>query len=917
MKFNSKASRINPGSFGIIMIWDKSRSKQKKHISDTHSMYSFNLKPQFINLLSIIFLTMHILFSCKPNDSPKNDLPEGVRLLDDRLVLSVVVEEPDIVTPIGIAIDDKDRLYVLESHTHLPPKDYQGLDGDLIKVFEDTNDDGNYDKISVFAEGIKEGMNLAFSHEGHLHLVTSREVWVFYDRDGDGVCEEKKKLMELKKPESVYAHAAMLSITFSDDGFMYLGRGNTGSENWIFEGSDGSQISGYGDGGNVIRAKWDGSQVEEFSTGYWNPFDLKFDSDGRLLVADNDPDSRGPNRLVHAVYKSDFGYKTLFGGSGIHPYLAWNGELPGTLPMAVPLGEAPSGLLNASLTNLPQDYQNQMLCTIWEESTIVRIDMQENGFSVTGKTEVIVEGGEDFRPVAFAVNSKGEIYFTDWVVRYYPNHGRGKIWKLSSKDNDKVFPRNSRREPSDPNNWEKMMKSLDTATIKELRSNLKSDDPFQKHAGIMVLSKKKEEIKNFAKDQDSEIRLGALLAARKSGDNDLEMLAKGFLTDTDLQIRKMALIWIGSSQMVSLKNEIGNALTVGPPSNDLFETYLETVKLLQPDFVNTYQNQLQSRSQALKRELPGNFVSKIVQNNMNPIEMRVYALRFLDNPQEHKKLLISFLAEGVPDALRLETIRTLQNVPDKEVSAKLLELALEASNSATVRSDALAGLSRQPLDDWNQIVPLLESEEENLRIEATRFLRAKIGQPDVKEAFEKHLNKSSSSEGFQHQLQLGLDQELSHRPDVADEKSWYGLLDGNGDSERGRRVFFSNTALCSTCHVMDGRGGDLGPDLSNVGKSKDRNNLIASILYPSAEMSPEWQGWYIKLNDGTLEQGRQIDVGNNDIKLYTQAKGFISVQKEEIADYGMIKESLMPDGLEERLTDQDLRDLLAYLGSFD
>ncbi|SMD45835.1 hypothetical protein SAMN00777080_4506 [Aquiflexum balticum DSM 16537] len=880
-------------------------------------MYSIYNKPQSIIAYFLIFLIASLSFSCQQNESSKNELPEGVRLLDDRLVLSVVVEEPDIVTPIGIAIDAKDRLYVLESHTHLPPKDYQGPDGDLIKVFEDTNGDGHLDKIAVFADGIKEGMNLAFSPEGHLHLVTSREVWVFYDRDRDGVCEEKKKLMELKKPESVYAHAAMLSITFSEDGYMYLGRGNTGSEYWNFEGSDGSQVSGYGDGGNVIRAKWDGSEVEIFSTGYWNPFDLKFDNEGRLLVADNDPDSRGPNRLIHAVDKSDFGYQSLFGGSGIHPYLAWNGELPGTLPFAVPLGEAPSGLVNASLTNFPQDYDNQMLCTIWEESTIVRINFQENGLSVTGSSEVIVEGGEDFRPVAFAVNSKGEVYFTDWVIRYYPNHGRGKIWKLSSKDNEKVFPRKSKMDPSDPNNWERMMKSLDTATIMDLKSLLQSEDPYERHAGIMALSKKKEEIKALAKDQDAEIRLGAILAAKRSGDKELEALAKGFLNDPDSQIRKMALIWIGTSQMVTLKDEIGIALRVGPPSNDLFETYLETVKLLQPDFVNAFQNRLQSRSQALKRELPENFVSDIVQNNKNPIEMRVFALRFLDNPQEHKKLLISFLEEGVPDALRLETIRILQNVPDKEVAAKLLELTLEASNSATVRSDALAGLSRQPLDDWNQIVPLLESGDENIRIEAARFLRAKISQPDVRKAFEKHLKNSNSSEGFQQQLQLGLDQELTNRPEVGDEKLWYGLLDGTGDSERGRRVFFSNTSLCSTCHVMDGRGGDLGPDLSNVGKSKDRNNLIASILYPSAEMSPEWQGWYIKLKNGKLEQGRQIDVGIKDIKLYTQAKGLISVQKEDIADYGMIKESLMPNGLEERLTDQDLRDLLAYLEGFD
>jgi hypothetical protein len=96
-------------------------------------------------------------------------------------------------------------------------------------------------------------------------------------------------------------------------------------------------------------------------------------------------------------------------------------------------------LVKTSLTNLPKDYQSGMLCTIWEESTIVRINFEEKGLSVSGDTEVIVKGGEDFRPVAFATNSKGDIYFTDWVKRYYPNHGRGRIWKLSAKEQKDEF----------------------------------------------------------------------------------------------------------------------------------------------------------------------------------------------------------------------------------------------------------------------------------------------------------------------------------------------------------------------------------------------------------------------------------------------------------------------------------------------
>ncbi|MEZ4828028.1 MAG: hypothetical protein R3C61_17350 [Bacteroidia bacterium] len=50
---------------------------------------------------------------------------------------------------------------------------------------------------------------------------------------------------------------------------------------------------------------------------------MKFTSDGRLLLTDNDPDSRGPNRLIEIVPGGDYGYQSLYGGSGIHPF--WRG----------------------------------------------------------------------------------------------------------------------------------------------------------------------------------------------------------------------------------------------------------------------------------------------------------------------------------------------------------------------------------------------------------------------------------------------------------------------------------------------------------------------------------------------------------------------------------------------------------------
>jgi putative heme-binding domain-containing protein len=461
--------------------------------------------------------------------------------------------------------------------------------------------------------------------------------------------------------------------------------------------------------------------------------------------------------------------------------------------------------------------------------------------------------------------------------------------------------------------WGLLLEDLKTAEVNDLKSSLKSGDPFRRHAGITALTTRKDEIKVLATDQDPEIRLAALLAARNSSAEELDVLAKEFLEDQDPTVRKMAMIWVGDAQMVSLKGDIKKSISVGVPSTELFETYLETVKLLQPEFVDGYKERLQQKSNSFKRELPERFVAGIVQDKANPIEIRVNALRFLENPEDHKTLLLSFLSNEIPDQLRLETIRTLQAVPAKEIADKFLEISLDVNNAEAVRAEALAGLAKQPFERGELLIPLLGAEEENIKIETARLLRAKISNPQVRKEFQNFVNNPNSSEGFQQQIQLGLGQELQKRPNISDDKAWASLLDGAGDPERGRRVFFSTTSLCSTCHKMEGRGGDLGPDLSNVGKSKDRNQLIISLLDPSAEMSPEWQGWYIKLKDGTVEQGRQIDVGNDQIKLYTQSRGFIEVDKKDIEDYGMVQESLMPNGLEQRLTDQDLRDLLTFL----
>ena len=174
------------------------------------------------------------------------------KLADDRLTLTLFAETPDIVTPIGMVIDGRDRIFVIESHTHLPPADYDGPTGDRIKVFVDDNNDGRADRVTVFAEGIQQAMNLAFSPDGDLYVVCARDVLRLPDKNDDGQCDEKQRVLKLDTHER-YAHNSWLGITFDADGWMYVTRGNTGGHAYRIAGPDGSFVAGYGDGGNIVR----------------------------------------------------------------------------------------------------------------------------------------------------------------------------------------------------------------------------------------------------------------------------------------------------------------------------------------------------------------------------------------------------------------------------------------------------------------------------------------------------------------------------------------------------------------------------------------------------------------------------------------------------------------------------------------
>ncbi|MFL5340719.1 MAG: PVC-type heme-binding CxxCH protein, partial [Gemmataceae bacterium] len=346
---------------------------------------------------------------------------------DSRVTLELVAEQPEIVTPTGLAVDPRGRIWVIENQTHQRTPEYKGPPSDRIRVFEDFDPTGRARKITTFADGFKDSMGLSFGPDGVLYFATRSAVYRF----PEPFANNSRSHIVTLQTKGNYPHNGLSGFAWGPDGSLIFGLGENLGEAYKLVGSDGSTLTGGGEGGSVYRAKPDGSKLERIATGFWNPFAQAFDAAGRLFVVDNDPDARGPCRLLHVVDGGDFGYRFRYGRKGVHPFQCWNGELPGTLPMVAGTSEAPSGILPADFTSLP--FAGELLVTSWGDHTIERFALTPRGASFAATSKIVVRGGENFRPVAIAVAPDGSVVFTDWVDKSYPVHGKGRLWRLRLK----------------------------------------------------------------------------------------------------------------------------------------------------------------------------------------------------------------------------------------------------------------------------------------------------------------------------------------------------------------------------------------------------------------------------------------------------------------------------------------------------
>ena len=132
-----------------------------------------------------------------------------------------------------------------------------------------------------------------------------------------------------------------------------------------------------------------------------------------------------------------------------------------------------------------------------------------------------------------------------------------------------------------------------------------------------------------------------------------------------------------------------------------------------------------------------------------------------------------------------------------------------------------------------------------------------------------------------------------------------------GSWARGRKIFGSETAGCFKCHAVGGGGAKIGPDLVNL-VHRDYASVVRDITNPSFAINPDYIGHVIALNDGRVLTGvLQSDGGH---LLLGDEKGVITkLSKSDIDNMAVSKASVMPIGLTQKLSVEQVTDLMTYL----
>jgi putative heme-binding domain-containing protein len=351
------------------------------------------------------------------------------------------------------------------------------------------------------------------------------------------------------------------------------------------------------------------------------------------------------------------------------------------------------------------------------------------------------------------------------------------------------------------------------------------------------------------------------------------------------------------------------------------------------------QNILRAMADASVKPIPRRWVEPVKgclqKNDEGVLRSAVATARVLSPNRTNSEFSEALQRIGVdpsyPEDLRLEALAAMPSVGALQPEIFSFVLAnLDAAKPVAVRSSAAAVAGKAKLTQ-DQLGALAETMKQVGPLELTRLLApfehstsedlglklmAALAQAkslaslraDLLKALLAKYPPSVQAKGNELLKALNADAEKqSHRIDE--------LLPATktGDVRRGQLVFNSQKAACATCHAIGYMGGHVGPDLTSIGQVRTERDLLESIVFPSASFVRNFEPLIVHTRSDEEYSGVVKQDGEDEIVLATGPNVEVRIARSDIAEMRPGTVSVMPAGLDQQLTVQELADLVAFL----
>ncbi len=774
----------------------------------------------------------------------------------------------------------------------------------------DRDGDGKADEVTVFAK--VDHPRGVVTRGNAVWVMAPPTLSVLYDDDGDGVSDRQEVLVTGLTTEQINIRGGdhtTNGVRMGIDGWLYIGVGDYGIKE--AKGKDGKKIVMRG--GGVVRVRPDGTDLEIYCTGLRNPFDLAIDPFLNLFTRDNTNDGAGWDTRVSLLKQSaHYGYTQL--------YANFTDEIMPTL--GVFGGGGGTGGLFVQEPRWPEPFRNTLFTGDWGRSEVYVHDLRPHGPTFDLKQEVFMKMP---RATGMDIDGSGRLYVASWrggEAAVYLGPNVGFVARVTPKDYKPApFPDLQKaglddlmRHLAAPQNVTRLHTQSEilrrgpdprmTKGLVALASNDKA--PLEGRVAAIFTLKQLDGagaqptlLKLMSDPMIREFAMRALTDRKQELSGLAAAPFVAALTDASPRVRAQALISLGRLGDASAAKSI-LPLTARPK-----ESVMPAKKPLQdqPDPDRVIPHLAVRALVALKAN--GACLAALDGPNW---EGALWALRSMHDPKTVDGLIAKLGVVRTAE-LRRGILSTLVRLYHREADY--------AGSWWGIRPDSTGPY-------WDRV-----EWEMSKRIGSVVLAAARDGEPEtfafLKTELARHkvalpgLPTSTDAIVMEKEKPLVLPKADSNNPNqignMAFEAAVQRALAIKGDAQKGEALF--KAQACVACHTTADGQFPRGPHLVDIGKRYKTDELLESILKPSAKIAQGYETYRFEMTDGRVFTGFVVSE-RADATLIREATGEQrELSRKTIETRTMTKQSAMPEGLVSNLTAQQLGDLVAYLRSLE